>query len=121
MHDCHGVSLCRIVVHYGCKSVDHHKTLPALPTRRSSDLTCRQMLFRMYFKRPADKCSSHLNRPCTLDPMQASGRLPSARQLSRSEEHTSELQSLTKRVCRLLLEKKKRRHSGTRKHERSHD
>src|SRR5438093_9254904 len=28
----------------------------------------------------------------------------------RSEEHTSELQSLTKLVCRLLLEKKKRQH-----------
>src|SRR5438093_7352559 len=28
----------------------------------------------------------------------------------RSEEHTSELQSLTNLVCRLLLEKKKRRH-----------
>src|SRR5258706_11960125 len=28
---------------------------------------------------------------------------------SRSEEHTSELQSLTNLVCRLLLEKKKRR------------
>src|SRR5438093_9780777 len=27
--------------------------------------------------------------------------------LARSEEHTSELQSLTNRVCRLLLEKKK--------------
>src|SRR5262249_61762376 len=30
--------------------------------------------------------------------------------LSRSEEHTSELQSLTNLVCRLLLEKKKVRH-----------
>src|SRR5438046_3215456 len=29
------------------------------------------------------------------------------RQLPRSEEHTSELQSLTNLVCRLLLEKKK--------------
>src|SRR5438046_6080035 len=28
----------------------------------------------------------------------------------RSEEHTSELQSLTNLVCRLLLEKKKKRH-----------
>src|SRR5215213_10351172 len=28
----------------------------------------------------------------------------------RSEEHTSELQSLTKLVCRLLLEKKKKNH-----------
>src|SRR5438046_6079219 len=30
----------------------------------------------------------------------------------RSEEHTSELQSLTNLVCRLLLEKKKRRPAG---------
>src|SRR5438093_6097237 len=32
-----------------------------------------------------------------------------ARKQSRSEEHTSELQSLTNLVCRLLLEKKKKR------------
>src|SRR5437016_6458173 len=31
----------------------------------------------------------------------------------RSEEHTSELQSLTNLVCRLLLEKKKKHHEGT--------
>src|SRR5438093_2939536 len=31
----------------------------------------------------------------------------------RSEEHTSELQSLTNLVCRLLLEKKKKNISGT--------
>src|ERR1035438_10677134 len=30
----------------------------------------------------------------------------------RSEEHTSELQSLRHLVCRLLLEKKKNRHTG---------
>src|SRR5258706_10686433 len=30
-------------------------------------------------------------------------------QVARSEEHTSELQSLTNLVCRLLLEKKKKR------------
>ena len=30
--------------------------------------------------------------------------------LARSEEHTSELQSLADLVCRLLLEKKKRTH-----------
>src|SRR5438046_7819347 len=30
--------------------------------------------------------------------------------LQRSEEHTSELQSLTNLVCRLLLEKKKQKH-----------
>src|SRR5437016_7435748 len=32
---------------------------------------------------------------------------------SRSEEHTSELQSLTNLVCRLLLEKKKTPHQGS--------
>src|ERR1035438_10757838 len=31
-------------------------------------------------------------------------------QVSRSEEHTSELQSLRHLVCRLLLEKKKKKH-----------
>src|SRR5438046_4159685 len=34
----------------------------------------------------------------------------SRRSPPRSEEHTSELQSLTNLVCRLLLEKKKRQH-----------
>src|SRR2546425_3845923 len=34
----------------------------------------------------------------------------SARRVSRSEEHTSELQSLAYLVCRLLLEKKKNAH-----------
>src|SRR2546430_10208722 len=34
--------------------------------------------------------------------------------LSRSEEHTSELQSQSNLVCRLLLEKKKREDEGTR-------
>src|SRR5437016_5242080 len=33
--------------------------------------------------------------------------------LERSEEHTSELQSLTNLVCRLLLEKKKKKHKMT--------
>src|SRR5438093_8551861 len=33
--------------------------------------------------------------------------------MMRSEEHTSELQSLTNLVCRLLLEKKKTKHKNT--------
>src|SRR3990170_8118257 len=36
-------------------------------------------------------------------------RRPSSRRLSRSEEHTSELQSPDHLVCRLLLEKKKKK------------
>src|SRR5438046_8548553 len=34
----------------------------------------------------------------------------------RSEEHTSELQSLTNLVCRLLLEKKKKKHNTNKRH-----
>src|SRR2546422_7279523 len=38
----------------------------------------------------------------------ASARIPGSRSRSRSEEHTSELQSRLHLVCRLLLEKKKK-------------
>src|SRR5258706_11897382 len=42
--------------------------------------------------------------------LRASGRTPAQRiSRRRSEEHTSELQSLTNLVCRLLLEKKKKK------------
>src|SRR5205814_8119694 len=71
-----------------------HRALHSFPTRRSSDL-----------------------RLC-LRPSPTRARAPrvfeTARQgcARRSEEHTSELQSLRHLVCRLLLEKKKRA-SGT--------
>src|SRR5437016_9295984 len=40
-------------------------------------------------------------------------RMRPARGAVRSEEHTSELQSLTNLVCRLLLEKKKKKNKTT--------
>src|SRR5437016_7314895 len=43
-------------------------------------------------------------------PSEASWRASKEYYLNRSEEHTSELQSLTNLVCRLLLEKKKKKH-----------
>src|SRR5205823_14128277 len=39
-------------------------------------------------------------------------RFPVSSQIARSEEHTSELQSLAYLVCRLLLEKKKKNCNG---------
>src|SRR5437016_6977328 len=42
---------------------------------------------------------------------------PSKRAVTRSEEHTSELQSLTNLVCRLLLEKKKKKTTSKSHHE----
>src|SRR2546430_3974984 len=40
------------------------------------------------------------------------GQATSARSAPRSEEHTSELQSQSNLVCRLLLEKKKKNHTN---------
>src|SRR5258706_12041151 len=50
-----------------------------------------------------------LGRPWVLLKLKLSGEAPPPAEpvMGRSEEHTSELQSLTNLVCRLLLEKKK--------------
>src|SRR2546422_3545912 len=45
-------------------------------------------------------------------PLTAYGRSAWTRSVSRSEEHTSELQSRLHLVCRLLLEKKKKKIKG---------
>src|SRR5438046_6707487 len=68
-------------------------SLHSFPTRRSSDL----------FRRRSGR--SHASAP---HPHRRSHRYRTvAHRKPRSEEHTSELQSLTNLVCRLLLEKKK--------------
>src|SRR5436305_384815 len=45
--------------------------------------------------------------------MRCVNNFPICRHTQRSEEHTSELQSRPHLVCRLLLEKKKKRHSSS--------
>src|SRR5262245_62473084 len=54
--------------------------------------------------RPASWCSTS-RQACST---RASTTRPTAPRCTRSEEHTSELQSLRHLVCRLLLEKKKK-------------
>src|SRR5262249_56566071 len=92
----------------------HHPDLHSFPTRRSSDL--------------AEDAVSKPDPIKSAGPIAVvglSGRFPGAANVAelwqnlvhgvcsiteiptRSEEHTSELQSLTNLVCRLLLEKKK--------------
>src|SRR5258706_5867765 len=57
----------------------------------------------------APACYFWFKRRCPYCPAAARYfSLPAAAAESRSEEHTSELQSLTNLVCRLLLEKKKK-------------
>src|SRR5262245_64561312 len=65
------------------------------------------------FRSPAQRCR----------PLAASGRLPGclpSPAAPRSEEHTSELQSLRHLVCRLLLEKKKNKKKTTYKSKKQH-
>src|SRR5438093_1333511 len=67
------------------------------------------------YERAADECRDGADR---AEPPRSSrvphsedrrGRRPPSGRAVRSEEHTSELQSLTNLVCRLLLEKKKKK------------
>src|SRR5205823_14628670 len=96
--------------HYG-----HHYNLHSFPTRRSSDLgQVRADQHRQQAEQAPHQAVDERQHPemvpATLQiPQQNRSSLhetefPSG---TRSEEHTSELQSLAYLVCRLLLEKKK--------------
>src|SRR5205823_12577158 len=79
-----------------------HRHLHSFPTRRSSDLT------------PSTGPRGSRRRGCSPGgtPRRARSPRPRTRSPRRSEEHTSELQSLAYLVCRLLLEKKKELNIG---------
>src|SRR5262249_59632395 len=75
----------------------HHPHLHSFPTRRSSDL--RRVAAEERHRKAVGKREA--GRPHF-------GWHDFRQEHDRSEEHTSELQSLTNLVCRLLLEKKKK-------------
>src|SRR5437899_8061211 len=90
----------------------------SFPTRRSSDLRSYRrggtVLGEVVLDQPlAEVIAGSLREH--LSGQQPRGRGHPAGQI-RSEEHTSELQSLRHLVCRLLLEKKKKIHK-TRMHD----
>src|SRR5438034_4371945 len=58
---------------------------------------------------PPPSATSCCASPRSSGPPTMTGRYPAAHSRSRSEEHTSELQSHSDLVCRLLLEKKKKK------------
>src|SRR2546425_3867108 len=64
--------------------------------------------------RASARCRATVVRPATRAPRRSrpragrAGRRAGPQNVARSEEHTSELQSLAYLVCRLLLEKKKK-------------
>src|SRR5690606_41660206 len=93
---------------------------PSLPTRRSSDLATSKArptactsfapcsVCRRWFRRRSELWIQR-SRPTTPSPppsRHSATVWTSTRTATRSEEHTSELQSRENLVCRLLLEKK---------------
>src|SRR5205814_3619171 len=95
--------------------VCHPRALHSFPTRRSSDLASRD-------RTRCSPCMSGTNCPPARSAWQAEYTIPTPIRCAsrstakgatalprtpRSEEHTSELQSLRHLVCRLLLAKKK--------------
>src|SRR5206468_11912068 len=67
--------------------------------------SCPVRCFRRSRWRGAPRFRAHAHRPNVSDAENVSSS--KSRRTSRSEEHTSELQSRSDLVCRLLLEKKK--------------
>src|SRR3989442_10844958 len=80
----------------------HHRSVPATPDSRAAAAPPPTPLRRAARRRAKirRRTTTHGAAPC-----RAAAPLP--RLTSRSEEHTSELQSRPHLVCRLLLEKKK--------------
>src|SRR5690625_8013474 len=81
-----------------------HRALHSFPTRRSSDLAVVTRVRRGDLELLA-------RDDLVLEPGDRLAVVVDRRELDRSEEHTSELQSRGHLVCRLLLEKKKSRNS----------
>src|SRR5690625_6438903 len=79
-----------------------HRELLSFPTRRSSDLAETETHDDALF--PADL--TYLTE--ALEEVLETPGAPAPNGVSRSEEHTSELQSRGHLVCRLLLEKKRK-------------
>src|SRR5688572_33211523 len=80
-----------------------HDALPISPIRQASRLRLSQSL-RIPGRRCNCQCSSSL---LAVSSFPESSTSHCTRAALRSEEHTSELQSQSNLVCRLLLEKKK--------------
>src|SRR5207249_10092585 len=86
----------------------HHRDLHSFPTRRSSDLMRLDHL-------PTGKQGADMGAHHGLERHHATGgrgHEPGEGRRARSEEHTSELQSRFDLVCRLLLEKKKKKNEN---------
>src|SRR5688572_32457720 len=103
--------------YYSCDHPDLH----SFPTRRSSDLSGRRITASSTEK-IAVVAPIPTARVTNAISENAGVRRSTRRACGtsrRSEEHTSELQSQSNLVCRLLLEKKKNKHTQKRTHRRT--
>src|SRR5207249_10893325 len=91
---------------------DDHPDLHSFPTRRSSDLRSDEVEQPLHRGSGGSRAIASSRRRHTLANASAK-RSPCCRR-TRSEEHTSELQSRFDLVCRLLLEKKNKHNRYTR-------
>src|SRR5205085_11915441 len=82
------------------KGYAYHQHLHSFPTRRSSDLNQTEVIA----SQSGDVCVTIIFMQIVY---QLTSCLSLLTNIARSEEHTSELQSQSNLVCRLLLEKKK--------------
>src|SRR5205823_14840287 len=101
--------LTSLLVFLLCAGSPRH--LHSFPTRRSSDLRARQRVRprKRAWRRGAPRrrpWGPRWRPPGRRDRRPRTERKATSVSASRSEEHTSELQSLAYLVCRLLLEKK---------------
>src|SRR5207253_4987777 len=103
--------LCSCFFHFSFYSAGPHRHLHSFPTRRSSDLSLVWLDEEGDCRHPARTClnlsSKRARRETRKSPMIRHWLVPTIKR--RSEEHTSELQSRGHLVCRLLLEKKKKK------------
>src|SRR5690606_40768475 len=107
--------VCKYACVFFVYTVDRDRVLHSFPTRRSSDLASarnmgslellgnREVKRGAAISRNAPSENSSIRAPRASASTTSRGGAP----VHRSEEHTSELQSREKLVCRLLLEKKK--------------
>src|SRR5206468_13064133 len=99
---------------FKCPGAPRH--LPSFPTRRSSDLSAMAASSAREVTSVGTTLARRLSARTSAAVRSAATRSNSAMTMSapwheraRSEEHTSELQSRSDLVCRLLLEKKKKK------------
>src|SRR5206468_11226564 len=92
-----------------------HPALHSFPTRRSSDLAGHRQIEQFGNRLQIPESVGGIGmaqigrQPDHLARRVFAGAIPVDQRAHRSEEHTSELQSRSDLVCRLLLEKKKKK------------